>query len=63
MVDKVETATELVTTEADVIVDTAVVAPVEPDELSSKVEDLVGMEIVGKLGDVTDVVVVTLASS
>lgn len=63
MVDKVETATELVTTEADVIVDTAVVAPVESDELSSKVEDLVGMEIVGKLGDVTDVVVVTLASS
>jgi hypothetical protein len=61
--DKVDTATELVTTTADEIVDTAVVAPVDANELSPRDEDPVGIETVGKFGgDVADVLGMVLVS-
>lgn len=60
--DEVDTATELVTITADEIVDTAVVAPVDANELSSRDEDPVGIETVGKFGDVADVLGMVLVS-
>lgn len=61
--DKVDTARELVTTTADEIVDTAVVAPVDANELSPRDEDPVGIETVGKFGgDVADVLGMVLDS-
>lgn len=55
MTDKVDTATELVTVTGDDIVNTAVVAPVDASELKSREEDPVGIETVGKFGDVAGV--------
>lgn len=55
MTDKVDTATELVTTTGDETVNTAVVAPVDSNELSPREEEPVGIEIVGKFGDVAGV--------
>lgn len=48
--------------EWDDIIDTAVVVPVNADELSPREEDLVGIETVGKFGDVAGVLVKTLVS-
>ena len=63
VVDWVDTATELVTSTGDEIVDTAVVVPEDADELGTGEVGLVEIEMVGKLGDVTGVLAMTLLPS